>query len=181
MHIDRHQARYGNSVTSRKRLLAARTATAACLGLPAPEAGAQPPGFPDLRKFKAVDAAQFGRPFSYPERWANVYLFFRTPDGLNCAIGPASWCTGNMPGLPADLNGACSSVHGERTGDPMFAFSAADGACEPTRDKTLNPGEKLIDSLTGTTCVVDKGNLTACIIPNTNHGFVLQTSGSWTF
>ncbi|MUL85737.1 MULTISPECIES: hypothetical protein [unclassified Mycolicibacterium] len=167
-----------------KKLSALASATAltgaVIFGLPAPQAVAQPPGFPDLNLFNEVDAAQFNRPFSYPERWANVYSFFRTPDGLNCAIGPGSWCNGNLPGLPAGQGDSCTSVHQKRS-DQQFTFDTDDTACEPTKDKALNPGEKLTDWLTGTTCVVGYGNLTACINTKSDHGFVLQPSGSWVF
>lgn len=155
-------------------------ASAALIGPLAPQANAQPPEFPDLTQFKDVDAAQFSRPFSYPERWANVYSFFRTPDGLNCAIGPGSWCNGNIPGLPSSQSGACASVHQNGDGQ-QFAFSTDGNACEPTKDKILNPGEKLTDWLTGTTCVVGDGRLTACINTQSNHGFVLRPSSSWVF
>ncbi|OBG45604.1 hypothetical protein A5669_08475 [Mycolicibacterium fortuitum] len=152
----------------------------ACGTLPTPHANAQPHGFPDLRQFGEVDAAQFSRPFSYPERWANVYSFFRTPDGLNCAIGPSSWCNGAIPGVPRSQSGSCASVHQDGDGQ-RFIFSTDYDPCESTQDKLLNPGQKLTDSLTGTTCVVGEHGLTACINAQHDHGFVLQPSGSWVF
>ncbi|WP_029110123.1 hypothetical protein [Mycobacterium sp. URHD0025] len=172
----------GATMRTRGNRLAAAGASIiiACLTPLTPDAHAQPPGFPDLSQFTEVDAAQFSRPFSYAERWANVYSFFRTPDGVNCAIGPGSWCTGNIPGLPSSQSDACASVH--QTGDnQQFTFSTDDITCESTKDKLLNPGQKLTDSLTGTTCVVGQGRFTACINPQSDHGFVLQPSGSWVF
>lgn len=169
--------------TFRMRLYASASVIAlglACSATAAPKASAQPQGFPDLSSFTEVDAAQFSRPFSYAERWANVYSFFRTPDGLNCATGPGSWCNGAIPGLPSGQSGSCASVH-QKGDDRQFTFSADNGNCEPAQDKVLNPGQKLTDSLTGSTCVVGESGLTACINPQTDHGFVLQPSGSWVF
>ncbi len=151
-----------------------------CSTLLIPHANAQPPGFPDLRQFKEVDAAQFSRPFSYPERWANVYSFFRTPDGLNCAIGPSSWCNGDIPGLPSSRDRVCASVHQEGD-DQRFVFDSDNTKCDPTHDKLLVSGQKLTDPLTGTGCVVGEGRLTACINAQGDRGFVLQPSGSWVF
>ncbi|WP_166906296.1 hypothetical protein [Mycobacterium sp. DL440] len=165
---------------SRKCLVVTCAATVTCLGLLAPSSSAEPPGFPDLSKFTEVDAAQFSRPFSYAERWANVYSFFRTLDGINCTIGPGSWCSGNIPGLPQDRGSACKSVDQEAN-DQQFTFTAHDSRCEPTKDKVLNPGQKLTDSLTGTKCVVGENRLTACVSTQGKHGFVLQPSGSWAF
>jgi len=62
-----------------------------------------------------------------------------------------------------------------------FAFGGSDQPCLPTNDALLSVGQKLIDDAHGITCVVGVANLTACINTTTNHGFVLQPSGSWTF
>lgn len=144
-----------------------------------PSAAAQPIGFPDLTRFTDADPGHYTRPFSYAERWANGYLFFTTPDGINCAIGGSSWCTGEFPGRP-DNPGACDSV--QRDGDAAtqpFAFGSNDGQCVPTTDALLGSGQKLTNTAFGTTCVVGEGRLIACI--QNDHGFVLQPSGSWVF
>lgn len=154
-------------------------AAAVLLGVSIPPTAGADPGFPDLEQFTEVDAAPYSRPFSYDERWANVYSFFTTPDGLSCAIGPGTWCTGDIPGLPGTDAGACTSVH--QTGDDQrFTFSTEDQACEPATDPVLRPGEKLTDWLTGTTCVVGAEQLTACITAD-DRGFVLRPSGSRVF
>jgi hypothetical protein len=144
-----------------------------------PLASAQPIGFPDLTRFTDADAGHYTRPFSYAERWSSGYLFFTTPDGINCAIGGSSWCTGDFPGRPDDP-GACDSV--QRDGDAAtrsFAFGSNYGHCIPTTDALLASGQKLTNAAFGTTCVVGEGRLTACI--QNDHGFVLQPSGSWVF
>lgn len=152
-------------------------ASAAVVSLPT--AAAQPAGFPDLARFTAADPGDYTRPFSYAERWANGYLFFTTPDGINCAIGGSSWCTGEFPDRPANP-GACDSV--QRDGGAAtqpFAFGSNDGQCVPTTDALLASGQKVTNTAFGITCVVGEGRLTACI--QSDHGFVLQPSGSWVF
>jgi hypothetical protein len=144
-----------------------------------PAATAQPAGFPDLNRFTETDPGHYLRPFSYAERWANGYLFFTSPDGVSCAIGGSSWCTGDFPGRP-DNPGACYSV--QRDGDAAtqpFAFGSNDGPCVPTADKVLGAGQKVTNTAVGATCVVGEGRLTACT--QNDHGFVLQPSGSWVF
>jgi hypothetical protein len=146
----------------------------------APQAGAQPPAFPDLAKFADADPALFIRPFSYAERWANGYLFFRTPDGISCAIGGSSWCIGQFPGA-ADQSSRCSSVsQGGDTATPFELKSVAD-ECAATTDTVLNIGQKLTNATFGISCAVGEDRLTACIGPHGDHGFVLQPSGSWVF
>lgn len=143
-----------------------------------PSAVAQPIGFPDLTRFTDVDAGHYTRPFSYAERWSNGYLFFTTPDGINCAISGSSWCTGEFPGRP-DNPGACDSVQSGADATQPFAFGSNDGHCVPTTDALLTSGQKLTNTAFGITCVVGEGRLTACI--QNDHGFVLHPSGSWVF
>lgn len=144
-------------------------------------ANATPPGFPDITGFTQVDPAQFARPLTRSQRWESGYFFFRTPDGISCAIGPTSWCVGALPGLTARQQSACSSVHqGESPTEP-FAYGQSDQACVPTDDPILTPGHKLTIDAYEITCAVGTGSTTACINTATNHGFVLRPSGSWTF
>lgn len=161
-------------------MVAVACTTAALAATSSPQAGAQPPAFPDLAKFADADPTLFVRPFSYAERWANGYLFFRTPDGISCAIGGSSWCTGRFPG-DADQPSGCSSV--SQSGDAATPFelkSVADG-CATTTDTVLNTGQKLTNATFGISCVVGESRLTACIGAHGEHGFVLQPSGSWVF
>jgi hypothetical protein len=91
-------------------IVAAGSAVAALAsGAASPPANAAPDGFPDLTGFTQVDVAAYVHPFSYAERWANGYVFFRTPDGMSCAIGGSSWCTGTFPGLSAEQQSRCAS------------------------------------------------------------------------
>ena len=142
-----------------------------------PSAAAQPQQFPDLSAFADVSSPS---QYSRPDKWANGYLFFRTPDGVNCMIGAIRTCYGNLPGLgPAQLS-ACSSVIQDDPSAP-FRFKQSDQPCAQATDALLNPGHKLTFEARGTTCVVGQDRLTACIDSWHNHGFVLQPSGSWTF
>ena len=158
------------------------TAGAALLAISAPPAAnAVPDGFPDLAGFTPVDATAFVRPFSYAERWTSGYVFFRTPDGISCAIGGSSWCTGAFPGLPPEQQSPCAAVRQGANGSAPYTLAPSDQPCVATADKVLNPGQKLVNDTYAVTCVVGDGNLTACIDTRNNHGFVLKPSGSWTF
>ena len=61
-----------------------------------------------------------------------------------------------------------------------YSFRRNGGGCPPFADtRTLEAGQKLVKYQMA--CAVGDGNVTACINTTTNHGFVLQPSGSWTF
>lgn len=153
------------------------SAVAICLTT-SPSAAAQPTDFPNLDEFVEVDSAHFSRPFSYAERWANVYTFFRTPDGISCEIGPSSRCTGRLPGTNQV---GCSIVHQPYSADTELAFvlKHEDAPCEQTTDPVLGVGQKITDPLTGISCMVGADRLTACI--RNDHGFLLTSSGSGVF
>jgi hypothetical protein len=150
------------------------------VGMSSP-ANAAPPGFPDLTSFTEVS-----NPGSYtrPERSANGYAYFNTPDGISCAIGSTKWCGGNLPGIPSGEGSGCPSVvqtNEMASRSEPFKFESSDRPCAPPTDTLLNPGQKLTFEAYGTACVVGDGDLTACIDTWHNHGFVLQPSGSWAF
>jgi hypothetical protein len=164
------------------KLILSAVAAIAAFGAPtAPTAAAQPAGFPDLNQFTAVDAGPYVRPFSYAERWANGYLFFRTADGISCAIGGSSWCTGDLPGRP-DQPAGCGNVQSDG-GDATrpFVFGSKEGPCVPSTDPVLGAGQKVTNAAFGITCAAGSDGLTACIDTRQEHGFVLQPSGSWVF
>ncbi|KAA0096855.1 hypothetical protein CIW49_19615 [Mycolicibacterium sp. P1-18] len=145
----------------------------------APEVHAEPPGFPDLAAFTE---APLSVDYSRPDKSANGYSFFRTPDGLNCMAGSLVRCSGSLPGLPTAQFGDCASVrqsHEQAEDGGPFAF-AKDSTCRDEPDQLLDVGQKLtLVSNYTTTCVVGANRLTACI--RAGHGFVLQPSGSWVF
>jgi hypothetical protein len=179
----------------RRRALRVTATIAAVLGAilvaPAPPtASALPPGFPDLNAFTAVDAAS--HVVRYPRGGAAVG--FATPDGVECQWGILAdpnahtdiRCSGDIPGIPAsvpDKGGAgCAQVaqSGGLVGSTyLYVFDRHGGYTCPPFPASLQVGEKI--TLSNITCVVAPGNVTACVDPVVNHGFVLQPSGSWVF
>ena len=163
------------------RMLAVLTTIAGLAVLPSTaSAHAQPPGFPDLDAFTEAPANLH---FSRPVRWASGYAFFRTPDGISCMVGSLTRCSGPLPGLPAETNGACPLVlrtYEQATRSAPFRFETTTDGCKPTTDDLLDVGQKLTFTASDTTtCVVGVDRLTACI--QNDHGFVLQPAGSWVF
>lgn len=142
---------------------------------------ADPPGFPDPTRFTDVDEARFVRPASHAERWENGYLFFRTADGVSCAIGGSSWCTGDFPGR-AHRPGSCDNVQNDG-GDATrpFVFGTNDAVCTSSTDPILEPGQKVTNTVFGITCLAGSDKLSACLDTRNQHGFVLEPSGSWVF
>ncbi|MGH3638000.1 MAG: hypothetical protein ACRDUX_03120 [Mycobacterium sp.] len=173
-------------MTSSKRrltmqVLAVLASATMLTGVPsAPQARAQPPGFPDLNAFTETPASQ---DFSRPDRSANGYAYFRTPDGLSCMVGSLVRCSGPLPGLAGAEYGDCAlvlqSYEAARRSEP-FRFEKSTDGCPPPTDELLAVGQKATFVSNDTTiCAVGAGQLTACI--RNDHGFVLQPSGSWVF
>lgn len=150
----------------------------------------------DFSKYTAVDWQQFD-PDGSP---GTGYLVrFTTPDGsTRCSIlnGLSASCVGNIVGVPNSApdysrdrdtfagndSGSCPGVLFDASvaQKPEYSFRKNGGGCPPFADtKTLSAGQKLVKYQI--TCAVGEGSLTACINTATNHGFVLQPTGSWTF
>lgn len=160
-------------------------------------AAAQPKReFPDLSSYTAVDWQQFDPGGSPGEGYL---IRFSTPDGsTRCTIlnGLSASCVGKIVGMPSSApdysndrdafagndGGSCAGVLLDASDPqkPQYAFRKDGGGCPPfSETKTLSTGQKLVKYQMA--CAVGDGNLTACINTATNHGFVLQPSGSWTF
>lgn len=151
---------------------------------------------PDFAKYTTVDWQQFD-PDGSPGK--GYLVRFTTPDGsTRCSIlnGLSASCVGNIVGMSNSApdyardhdtfagngSGSCPGVLFDASDPqkPQYAFRKNGGGCPPFADtKTLGAGQKLVKHQMR--CVVGEGNLTACINTATNHGFVLQPSGSWTF
>lgn len=166
-----------------------------------PAAHAYPPGFPDLAKFAAVDAGPFTHSYDYGRGGKGTLVSFGTPDGVYCnwqqssdvTKHPAINCIGNVPGVPSYVvdrdEPGCTEVRfqGDWAGGADtygFLHSYASGGSCPTAaaaqaSAVLKPGQKLTSS--NITCAVADGNVTACIDPVVNRGFMLTPAGSWTF
>lgn len=144
-----------------------------------PTAAAAPPGFPDLDAFTDAPAHLT---YSRPDKSANGFSFFRTPDGLSCMVGSLIRCSGSLPGVPVAEYGDCAAVYqtyeAASRSEP-FRLERA-GECQRATDELLDVGQKLtFDTGYSTTCVVGRDQLTACI--SNDHGFVLKPSGTWVF
>lgn len=154
---------------------------AAALGaMSSPVAAAAPPGFPDLNAFSPVDPKAYT--ISKPN---STFIGFVTTRGVSCSWGYSSdpnahgpvECSGNILGIPDSApdggSGGCAAVSSDGT------ITKHGGPCPPFSSSlsTLNGGQKLV--ALNVSCVVAADGLTACV--DGDHGFVLQSSGSWTF
>ncbi|GCA98582.1 hypothetical protein [Mycolicibacterium sp. NCC-Tsukiji] len=94
-----------------------------------------------------------------------------TPDYASDRDAFAGNDSGSCPGVLFDASDAQK---------PAYSFRKYGGGCPPFAGaKALSAGQKLVKYQM--TCAVGESDLTACINAATNHGFVLQHSGSWTF
>ena len=158
--------------------------------LPPAKASALPPGFPDLNAFTAVDPTP--HVVRYPRGGASVG--FATPNGVACNWAALErpnahttvTCSGDIPGIPTSVldhgGDGCARVSqsGGLAGSTLiYVFNRRGGWTCPPLSPSLQAGEKI--SLSNITCVVSTGNVTACVDPIVNHGFVLRPSGSWVF
>ena len=184
------------------RALGALTLATASAIASAQHAAAQPPPrFPNLDSFTAVPVDGYVttvRPGTAPR------INFSAPNTLVCDFyggsAPAPQpsqdikCNGDMPGMddvpfpggghPRPGDCVVSAVNFKGPGYELSRMSY--GGCEgnpaalPYRGKLLGAGQKL--SYLNVTCAVGADNLVACLDTTSgDHGFVLQTSGSWAF
>jgi hypothetical protein len=153
----------------------------------APHAVAEPPEFPDLGGFTAVDASTY----QVARRWGNT-LYFNTSGGLHCLLAgytgmSCSNITYEVPTIPATKSG-CTFVRPASTpaptGDPAYQFHHQAEPCLAGDPNTLLPtGSKIsavVDQTTLFTCAAIQDDAVACI-DHDRHGFVLQPTHSWTF
>ncbi len=155
-----------------------------------PTASALPAGFPDMSAFTAVDPAPHVVRFVR----GGAAVGFATPDGVDCQWGVLAdpdahtdiRCSGDIPGIPAavpDKGGSGCALLAKSGGlvgsTYIYVFARHGGYTCPPFPASLNAGEKITYS--NITCAVAPGNVTACVDPIVNHGFVLQPSGSWVF
>ncbi|MUL68267.1 hypothetical protein BOO86_27610 [Mycobacterium sp. CBMA 234] len=151
---------------------------------------------PDFSKYPAVDWQQFDAEGSPGKGYL---VRFITPDGFtrcNILNGLVASCVGSIVGMPKSApdyakdrdtfagndSGSCAGVLFDDADSqkPRYSFRRNGGGCPPFADtKTLDVGQKLVKYQI--MCAVGEDRLTACINTTTNHGFVLQSSGSWTF
>jgi hypothetical protein len=163
----------------------------ACSRMVTGTASSEPPHvFPNLDQFTAVDNADYVR----QEHSGNT-LYFKAPNGIECSASGyfSMQCSGVPFALPDAGSGDAST--GCRGVEPTFTPSRESGntyrffhrpdACANAPDafKPLPANSKVsltIDNAPQFTCAVGS-DLVACIAPDENHGFVLQSNASWTF
>lgn len=142
----------------------------------APQTASPPTGFPDLSRFTAETSPDFtasGRGFN-------------TSQQISCVLdfGPhnVTVCSGKIRGVPDSVQGSgCVAVRkpDSATTEASYAFERSGAECVTSRRPTIEPGRKL--TADNGTCAVGDDGLIACIDADNRHGFVLQSSGSWTF
>lgn len=184
------------------RVLAVLTLVTACALVVEQHAAAQPPPrFPSLDGFTAVPADGYlttSLPGSSPR------VSFSAPNSVVCDFygGPAPApqpsqdikCSGEVPGIDDILfpggnhpkPGDCvvGSVNFKGPGYELSRMSyggcGGNAAALPYGGKALAVGQKL--SYLNVTCAVGADNLIACLDTTSgDHGFVLQSVGSWAF
>lgn len=165
-------------------------------------AGAQPPPrFPNLDAFTTV-AVDGYITISLPGNSPRIN--FSTPNSVVCDFygGPAPAprpsqdikCNGEVPGMddipfpggahprPGDCVEGSVTFKGPGYELSRMTYGGCGGnpAALPYTAKTLNVGQKL--SYLNVTCAVGADNLLACLDTTSgDHGFVLQSDGSWAF
>ncbi|WAJ46944.1 hypothetical protein OK015_11110 [Mycobacterium sp. Aquia_216] len=160
-----------------------------------------PPRFPNLDGFTAVPAEGYittSLPGNAPR------ISFATPNSVVCDFygGPAPApqpsqdikCTGEMPGMddipfpgggrvkPGDCVEGSVNFKGPGYELSRMSYGGCGGsaAALPYGGKALAAGQKL--SYLNVTCAVGADNLIACLDTTSgDHGFVLQSVGSWAF
>lgn len=146
-------------------------------------ASAQPPRFPDLSQFTETDVSGIKR---NDQTGALTLASFSTPDGLHCDLSTSTagcWAAppATIPGFPANAP-VWPPGGAQQCPDQAVAFDSNPGRfraqsnCNGGGNPVLPAGQKV--TIGSSTCAVGNG-LTACT--NGPHGFVVQSSGSWTF
>lgn len=154
-------------------------------GLAAPVANAQPPGFPDVDSYPAVDANEYKVIGAHPSGsgWS-----FSTPAGMLCQDSL-------IPDLGVFCRGPEASVGVSLTKLGQFGKPEV-GSDDTTTYPLLSTGMK-IDAGNGVVCAVIADDALACRAKKPDswaadtpdppdrhygeHGFVMRPSGSWTY
>jgi hypothetical protein len=184
----------------KKRLCAA--ALAAVLPAATPVAAADPPQFPDLTGYAAVNDKDYTTFSAY----MTAGVQFVAPGGYRCrvafthkAASTSMACWGKLPGTPHNYVGlghtmdslaatfADVDLGSMEKYQTMDADGMHEGTVSPDAYRPLPPNSKVTyTDGAPQTCGVNE-TMTACVVgesPDPNHGghgFVLSPQGSWTF
>jgi hypothetical protein len=192
-----------------RTLAAAAMVTVLAGGTPAPQATAQPPGFPDLNSFAPVPADGYITKKSKGSSDLST-IDFSTPYNVGCLISASqdpntapsqyTMCDGDLPGLdnlplgsaviglpdgssprPGDCVQGQADPQGMGPGYKLNRFfQACDGPVTGHRGKPLGAGQKI--TFKNVTCAVGANRVIACLDTTSGeHGFLLQPSGSTAF
>jgi len=140
--------------------------------------------FPDLSKFTAVQADTY----YVPLHGGPTYRFV-TQAAIRCEINLAGpWCAGRFSADPAGPNDVCSTVGPPNSGGgAAYTIQRDDDECGPSThdDHVLDPEKKLVadwgPQVRVFTCAVGPRTRVACTDKDHNHGFVIESTGTWTF
>jgi hypothetical protein len=144
------------------------------------ETHANPPSFPDLSSYAAVNVRDYTIALPNPPGHSVDVVYFLTPDGITCDFNnlPAAQCTGNnFPGVPAVPPGTYGA-NAIRTDGGLSQTSdllAPDHLVQGHPLATLPPFHSI--TVDGVICGVGDAGTTACKDPQ-GRGFVLSPHGS---
>jgi hypothetical protein len=163
-------------------------AALALVGALSPSANAQPPNFPDVNAFPAVDSSAYEVGGAHPSGSGWVFV---TPNGLRCAINQIAELGVECVGTVAGTDGFIKAT----------ASLTTPGRIQPSAGSALDfppllaTGNKIVAS--GVVCAVPADDTLACRAgrPDTwsadspdppgvhyaEHGFVVQPSGNFIY
>jgi hypothetical protein len=165
-----------------KALIATAGFFVAALPLNGCTAQADPPSFPDIDAYTAVNQRDYVIAYDTPGIVVSG-TYFLTPDGISCSItvGAYAGCSGNnFPGVPpaTPTKGGAPRVNTISTDSrirPVSDTTGTDGTIRDQPIKILPPFHSI--SLGGVICGVDDAGMTACKDPQ-GRGFILSPSWS---
>jgi hypothetical protein len=145
-------------------------------------AHADPPPFPDIGSYAAVNPSDYVITYDTPGIPVSG-TYFRTPDGISCSViaGGSAGCSGNnFPGVPpaAPTEGGTPRVNAISTNTPIHPggdTTGTDGTIREHPIKILPPFHSI--SLDGVICGANDAGMTACKDPQ-GQGFILSPSWS---
>lgn len=160
---------------------AAATSAAALLAiLCACHAHVEPPKFPDVNAYKAVNVDEYVILLPNVGREPNKRVYFVAPDGVRCSfLMDSAGSTGdNIPGVTAKDKNPYTYVSTGSGVQPSGSTPFVDGKIQGHELKTLPPLHSI--TVEGAICGVDDAGTTACKDAE-GRGFVLSKLGSTWF
>ncbi len=159
---------------------AAGSVTAFLAVLCACHANAEPPKFPDLNSYAAVNVDEYVILLPNVGREPIRAVYFLTPDGIRCGfLSGSAGCTGdNIPGVAEKDKNPYTYVSTGSGIEPTASTPYKNGQIQGHELKPLPPRHSI--SVEGSICGVDDAGTTACK-GSDGGGFVLSKLGSTWF